>query len=162
MSAGSSVRKATVADAEAIAPLVEELGYVAEAEVLRERLSRSLARDDSLVLVAQSENGEISGWLQAHSSEVLESGFRIEIVGLVTATKARRRGIGRLLVESAEAWAVQKGASAVVVRSNVKRVESREFYRALGYAATKTQNVYRKQIPASSATVPKTEPRIGA
>ncbi len=145
-SIGISVRAATEGDAKAIAALVEELGYPANEESLRERLSRLAGRSDYLVTVAQADSGEICGWLQAHSSEVLESGFRVEIVGLVTAKQMRRRGIGRLLVECAEAWAVRVGAQGVVVRSNVKRVESPGFYAALGYARTKTQNVYRKRI----------------
>ena len=146
MSVGISVRAATEGDAEAIAPLVEELGYSADGETMRERLARLVARSDYLVAVAQFDSGEICGWIQAHSSEVLESGFRVEIVGLVTAKHMRRRGIGRLLVECAELWATRVGAQAIAVRSNVKRVESHGFYGALGYANTKTQNVYRKRI----------------
>lgn len=143
---GFSVRAATAEDAKAIARLVEELGYSADEQMVRERLSRLAGRSDHLVAVAQSASGEICGWLQAHSSEVLESGFRVEIVGLVTAKQMRRRGIGRLLAECAESWAVHMGAQAIVVRSNVKRVESHPFYAALGYEQTKTQSVYRKRI----------------
>jgi GNAT superfamily N-acetyltransferase len=113
---------------------------------MRKRLSRLVGRSDYLVAVAQSDNGEICGWLQAHSSEALESGFRVEIVGLVTAKQMRLLGIGRLLVEYAESWASRMGAPAIVVRSNVKRAESHGFYVALGYANTKTQNVYRKRL----------------
>jgi GNAT superfamily N-acetyltransferase len=145
-SIGFSVRAATAGDAKAIARLVVELGYPADEGIVRERLSRLAGRGDSLVVVAQSDSGEICGWLQAHSSEVLESGFRVEIVGLVTSKPMRRRGVGRLLVEYAEAWAARVGAQAIVVRSNVKRVESHPFYAALGYAQTKAQNVYRKRI----------------
>jgi GNAT superfamily N-acetyltransferase len=148
MSARISVRAATAADAEAIVPLLEEMGYPTDIETLRERLSRLRARNDCLVLVAQSDAGEICGWLQANSSEVLESGFRVEIVGLVTAKKMRRHGVGRLLVEQAEAWANRINAPAIVVRSNVNRAESHEFYTALGYANTKTQKVYRKEMTA--------------
>jgi GNAT superfamily N-acetyltransferase len=143
---GISLRAATEGDAKAVGPLVEELGYSANDELMRERLSRLIGRSDYLVAVAQADSGEICGWLQAHSSEALESGFRVEIVGLVTAKQMRRRGIGRLLVEFAEAWAVRVGAQAMVVRSNVKRAESHGFYVALGYANTKTQNVYRKRL----------------
>ena len=145
-SIGVSLRAATEADAKAIAPLVEELGYSADDEIMRKRLSRLVGRSDYLVAVAQSDNGEICGWLQAHSSEALESGFRVEIVGLVTAKQMRLLGIGRLLVEYAESWASRMGAPAIVVRSNVKRAESHGFYVALGYASTKTQNVYRKRL----------------
>jgi GNAT superfamily N-acetyltransferase len=146
MRAGVTVRAATVDDAVAIVPLLEELGYPADLEVVRDRLSRLLARKDCLVAVAQSESGEICGWIQAHSSEVLESGFRVEIAGLVTAQSMRRQGIGRRLVEYAESWAARLGAQVIVVRSNVKRLESHAFYAALGYASAKTQNVYRKRI----------------
>jgi GNAT superfamily N-acetyltransferase len=145
-SIGVSLRAATEGDAKAITALAEELGYPANDEIMCERLSRLVGRSDYLVAVAQSDSGEICGWLQAHSSEALESGFRVEIVGLVTAQQMRRRGIGRLLVEWAESWAVRAGAQAIVVRSNVKRAESHGFYVALGYAYTKTQNVYRKRL----------------
>jgi GNAT superfamily N-acetyltransferase len=145
-SIGVSVRAATEEDAKAIAPLVGELGYAADKDITRERLSRLAGRSDYLVAIAQSDSGEICGWLQAHSSEALESGFRVEIVGLVTTKQMRRLGIGRLLVEYAESWAIRMGASAIVVRSNVKRAESHGFYVALDYANTKTQNVYRKRL----------------
>ncbi len=143
---GVLVRAATERDAKAIAPLVEELGYSADEESLCDRLSRLVMRRDYLVAVAQSDSGEVCGWIQAHSNEVLESGFRAEIVGLVIAKRSRRRGIGRLLVGFAESWAVRAGAPVIVVRSNVNRAESHGFYVALGYAKTKTQNVYRKRI----------------
>jgi GNAT superfamily N-acetyltransferase len=77
---------------------------------------------------------------------VLESGFRVEIVGLVVAEDCRRHGVGRELVQRAEQWAAGLGAATVVVRSNTKREESHRFYPALGYAATKTQAVYRKRL----------------
>ena len=146
MSVGISVRVATEDDAEALAPLVAELGYPANPDAIRERLSRLVRRHDCLVAVAQSPGGEIYGWLQAVHSEVLESGSRVEIVGLVTAELMRRRGIGRLLVAFAESWARGLETHAIVVRSNLKRAESHRFYAALGFANTKTQEVYRKLL----------------
>ncbi len=96
-------------------------------------------------MVAQSESGKVCGWVQANSFEALESGSRVEIVGLVLAQAMHRRGIGRKLVEYVEAWADRIGAQ-VVLRSNVNRVKSHAFYKALGYVESKTQHVYRKQI----------------
>ena len=140
------VRSAFEADAEAIAMLTRELGYPADGGAIRERLIGLLARSDYLVTVAQCESGEICGWLQAHSSESLETGLRVEILGLVVASHMRRQRIGRLLVDNAEAWAAQVCAPAIVVRSNVKRDESHPFYSALGYEKSKTQHVYRKLV----------------
>ena len=139
------LRKANEADAEAIAALCDELGYTARPEEIVERLGEVLEQLDYLVLVADAE-GKLCGWLQAHSSWTVESGFRVEILGMVVASWARRRGVGRSLVGEAEKWGTALGAKTIVVRSNVNRVESHEFYRRVGYEVSKTQRVYRKMI----------------
>jgi GNAT superfamily N-acetyltransferase len=141
---GFKVRAAIDADAAPIAALSRELGYPAETKTIRERIARILARDDQRLLVAEGEGGEVLGWLQAHSSDILESGFRVEIIGMVVSEKMRRKGVGRGLVARAETWATEISAGTIVVRSNSKRVESHLFYPALGYLPSKTQVVYRK------------------
>jgi GNAT superfamily N-acetyltransferase len=91
------IRAAVVGDAEAVALLSGELGYPAQPRTAAERLRRILARDDQRVVVAELADGRIGGWLQAHSCAALESGFRVEIVGLVVSAALRRRGVGRAL-----------------------------------------------------------------
>ena|ERR1017187_7551340 len=140
-----TIRDAVLSDSAEIAQLTSQLGYAADADAISHRLARIADRRDQLVLVAVLED-KIAGWLQAHGSEVLESGFRAEIVGLIVGESCRRRGVGRRLVQRAEQWAIAIGAEAVVVRSNTKRVESHNFYPALGFCASKTQAVYRKDL----------------
>jgi GNAT superfamily N-acetyltransferase len=140
------LRAAKPADAEAIAHLTRELGYPAEIKTIRERLRRLLGRDDQRVIVAELPKGGVCGWIQAHSSVAVESGLRVEIVGLVVSEGMRRRGVGRSLVALAETWAAEISADTVVVRSNEKRVESRVFYPSLGFLPAKTQVVYRKSV----------------
>jgi GNAT superfamily N-acetyltransferase len=144
---GYKVRAAIDEDAAPIAALSRELGYPAETQTIRERVGRILARDDQRLLVAEGADGEVLGWLQAHSSDVLESGFRVEIIGMVVSERMRRKGVGRSLVAQAETWATEISAGTIVVRSNSKRVESHLFYPALGYLPSKTQVVYRKPTP---------------
>ena len=145
MPKGLKVRAATVRDAGPIAVLSGELGYPVDAKTVRERLRRILARDDQRVVVAELRRGRICGWLQAHSSDALESGLRIEIVGLIVADGMRRLGVGRSLVAQAETWAREISAETIVARSNARRVESHAFYPSLGYLPSKTQVVYRKR-----------------
>ena len=76
----------------------------------------------------------------------LESGRRAEIVGLVVAGAGRRRGVGRALVQAAEAWAAKGGIERLIVRSNITRAESHAFYPALGFSRGKTQAVYQKAL----------------
>jgi GNAT superfamily N-acetyltransferase len=139
------VRAAKLSDAPSIALLSRALGYPAEVKAVRERLRRILGRDDQRVVVAETPRGTLCGWLQAHSSTAVESGLRVEIVGLVVSESMRRREVGRGLVAVAETWASEISAETVVVRSNAKRVESHAFYPSLGYLPSKTQIVYRKR-----------------
>lgn len=140
------IRLAVEEDAAAIARLSETLGYKAAVEATRERLNTILGLPSELMIVAEDANERIVGWLQAHASHVIESGFRVEIAGLIVDPDSRRTGVGRLLVQEAERWTRSLRAPAIVVRSNVKREESHAFYPALGFATTKTQTVYRKNL----------------
>ena len=142
------IREATDSDAAEIARLSTQLGYPAEANTIQSRIERTANRSDYILLVCEdtSDGRQLDGWLQAHASEVIESGFRAEIVGLVVAENARRKGVGRKLVTRAEQWAASIGAGTINVRSNVQRQEAHSFYSSLGYELKKTQAVYRKQL----------------
>lgn len=91
-------------------------------------------------------SGDVAGWIQVHTYESLETGFRTEIVGLVVGATFRRRGIGRMLVEDAIEWSKAQGTLVVVVRSNVIRKESHQFYPSVGFEVAKTQAVYKISI----------------
>ena len=140
------VRPARESDAALIAQLSATLGYPATAAQILDRLQFMLGSQHDLIAIATDSSGAAIGWMQAHASHVLESGFRVEIIGLIVAPEARRHGAGRALVNEAEQWARRLGADKVVVRSNVQRAESHAFYPALGYELTKTQKVYCKKL----------------
>jgi GNAT superfamily N-acetyltransferase len=131
-----------------MAELSCELGYPATGETMALRVRAVLASSADLVVVATEGDSSLPlGWLQAHAANLVESGFRVEILGLVVSAAARRAGIGRALVSEAERWAVRIGSAVIVVRSNVHREASHAFYSALGYTAAKRQIVYRKTLP---------------
>lgn len=143
-----SIRGATLADAARLAELSEVLGYPTTVDGLAERLGRLLGRDEELVLVAEVRPGLVVGWLHGGERELLESGRRCEILGLVVDGTHRGRGVGRRLVHAAEAWAARRGLDQIAVRSNVGRAESHPFYERLGYVRAKTQHAYRKRLSA--------------
>jgi GNAT superfamily N-acetyltransferase len=115
------------------------------------RVERLLGRAEDLVLVAEMPPRGIIGWLHGAEQELLESERRCEILGLVVDAEYRRHGVGRLLVDAAEAWATARGLELMAVRSNVTRSESHPFYERLGYARVKTQHAYRKHLPGPPA-----------
>ena len=140
------IRKAKVADAARLAELSEVLGYPVEAEVIRRRLERLLAKPDHVVFVAEAPATLVAGWIHAAEQDILEVGRSGEILGLVVAADRRGEGIGRRLVERVERWVAERGLEQVSVRSNVARVESHPFYERNGYVRVKTQHAYRKSI----------------
>jgi GNAT superfamily N-acetyltransferase len=140
------VRRAIPADAARLAALSAELGYPASAAALAERLGELLAREDQVVFVADAPPGEVVGWVHGSEQQLLESGRRCELLGLVVDARVRSRGVGRRLVTAVEEWARARGLEQMAVRSNVARTESHPFYERLGYARVKTQHAYRKRI----------------
>lgn len=146
---GVFIRQARDADAAAICELIAELGYKRTSTQTRHtvaRLNAKACEGGDLLLVAENTERVVCGWLQAHAAEVLESGFRVEILGLIVASSMRRRGVGQQLVAAAEQWARRLRARTLVVRSNVNRHESHSFYPALEFKAAKTQVVYKKTL----------------
>jgi GNAT superfamily N-acetyltransferase len=139
------VRKATAADVARLAELSEILGYPVASPSLAPRLERLLARVEDAVLVAEAESGVV-GWVHGAEQELLESGRRCEILGLVVDPAYRSHGVGRRLVTAVEQWAASRGLEQMTVRSNVARAESHPFYQRLGYIRTKTQHAYRKAL----------------
>ncbi|GAB3788410.1 GNAT family N-acetyltransferase [Dyella agri] len=140
------LRLARIEDAEEVARLAGELGYPADEAAMAARLRAILALPLHRVMVAQDEHDHLLGWIAVERRFTLESGERIEIVGLVVDAAARGTGVGRALVADAEQWARKQGLDAIVVRSNVVRERSHTFYLGGGYRLRKTQHVYAKTL----------------
>jgi len=137
--------------------IVVRRAAAADAARLAERL---LARVEDAVLVAEAESGVV-GWVHGAEQDLLESGRRCEILGLVVDPAYRSHGVGRGLVTAVEQWAANRGLEQMTVRSNVARAESHPFYQRLGYIRTKTQHAYRKALsgaPSPGGAAPRSFP----
>ncbi len=139
------IRPARVADAERMASLCGQLGYPLTPELARERIERLGASERDALLVAE-RMGAAAGWVHAAEQDLFEIGRRCEILGLVVDASCRRLGVGAQLLQAVEAWARQRGLTAISVRSAVPRAESHPFYAKYGYARIKSQHVYRKAL----------------
>ena len=137
-------------DSAAVADLTSQLGYPAGEGDIRRRYDFILDREDARLFVAHDADLTILGWIHVQATYLLEADPRAEIWGLVVAESARRSGVGRLLVDAAEDWAVKHGFSVIAVRSNLLRVEAHAFYERLGFEAVKNQKAYRKKLDQPS------------
>lgn len=152
MAAAVRIRPLRRDDADEVARLLDQLGYPVDGATLALRLQALLARSDThatFVAAAESVPGRpqpLRGMVSVEWRLMIESGEQAEIVAMVTDAAARRQGLGRRLIDAACAWARARGASAVVLHSNVVRPQAHAFYPALGFACVKTQHVYRRAL----------------
>ncbi len=120
-----------------------------QARVLRES-SRNI------VLVAGLPDGKLAGFIEASIRDWAE-GCQTEPVGYIEGwfvlAEHRRHGIGRLLVDAAEAWALSKGCSEMGSDAELWNDVSHKAHKAIGYAEATRLVCYSKKL---------TKPKTGA
>ena len=154
-----SIRSARASDTPEIAVLTRQLGYDVDEGAMAGRLSRILARDDQEFLVADLD-GCVAGWVHVAVAEFVELEAFVVIGGLVVDRAHRRTGIGRRLMQAAEAWARGRSLSAVRLWSSSTRTAAHQFYEALGYTNLKTQYSFVKSFATSPDGLSRFVPRV--
>lgn len=140
------VRPMTMGDSETVAGLSGQLGYPSTRAEIERRYRALDGNPDSQVLIAEGRDGAVLGWLHVFGNHLLESEGEAEVGGLVVDSRARGQGIGKRLMDAAEAWARGHGYTKVCVRSNTIRLETHRFYQRLGYNIMKSQYKFLKPL----------------
>ena len=141
------IRDAKLSDAPAIAALMCELGYETKRTEMETRLKLILSDPTYKTFVAIID-GHVCGMigtLTCPSYEHNDPGGRI--LALVTSSAARRKGIGRALMEAAEKDFAQRGITRVALNTRLTREDAHKFYESLGYERNGWRFV--KQLPVS-------------
>ncbi len=141
MTSEHKVREATTGDAEGIHALARELADAVEDRqpepcAVGGRLAELLEEPRAGVLVVEDGKdgivGAVSYWIKpdlAHGDTVAE------VPMLVVGEKARRQGVGRMLMDEVRERASRAGATIVELVATRKNETAREFYRSLGFVA---------------------------
>jgi len=135
------VREATAEDARALHALSVELAdalgdHRPRPETVRARLLELLEEPRARVLVAEGEGGVVGAaslWTKpdlAHGDKV------VEVPMLVVSGEARRRGVGKLLVEEIQSIVAAENATIIELVATRNNDVARAFYRALGFVET--------------------------
>jgi GNAT superfamily N-acetyltransferase len=140
------IRRARSGDAQRIAELAGQLGYPATAAQMRERLRGIKPVSQHAVLVAETAEDGVIGWVHVSRQPLLEVEIRAEVNGLVVDERVRSAGTGARLLAAAEEWARKHGCKGMSVRSNVIRERAHKFYERNGYEHYKTQKSFRKPL----------------
>lgn len=129
------VRDAKPSDAGRLSKLFSYLGHPIEEKALKKNLS-ALRKTGELPLVATLDKQVVGVCGVNRRVAVHRSAPLGRISVLVVAEEAQGRGIGRMLVEAAEAWFRKQGCTLVEVTSNDRRTQAHAFYRHMGYERT--------------------------
>ena len=109
-------------------------GPVAEGE-LRELL-RALQRDPDVEILVCDVDGSPAGLCIVRidrAPPILEETERAEITDLGVRPEWRRRGMGRRLVEAAQAWVRDRGVARIEIQVASGNREGQAFWRAMGF-----------------------------
>lgn len=140
-----NIRIARPEDSIAIAEITAEgLGYDCVPEIIAQNIA-ALDSSHARLFVAEVD-GEVVGFVEPLVYEAVYFSPLVNILGLAVRESHRGMGIGKALMEAAENWAKEIGATGVRLNSGADRTNAHAFYRNIGYEAKKQQIRFLKEF----------------
>jgi GNAT superfamily N-acetyltransferase len=128
-----AVRKATPRDINAIAVLLDQLGYPGSKEFLEGKLQRLINHSDEELIVYE-ENSEVVAVMSIHFiPQIALEGDFARISYFSVDGSVRSQGIGRLMEEHCTQLAQDRKCDRIEVHCNERRSEAHRFYFRQGY-----------------------------
>jgi len=133
-----TIRLATVEDADRVAPLFDAYrqfyGLAPDLALASRFMADRLARGESVVLLAAAADGTPMGFVQMYPGfSSLRAARTYVLYDLFVQPRARRHGVGRLLMEAASDEARRAGAVALVLSTAKTNVGAQRLYESLGW-----------------------------
>lgn len=141
-----TVRDAVEQDAAAIFQLnSQEMGYSYDEGLTCRQLRRLLALPWNRLWVAE-QDGRVVGYIHAADYECTYAPPLKNLLALAVDSRCQKQGIGRLLMNEAEAWAQRDGAAGIRLTSGLGRSGAHAFYTACGYTHRKESKNFVKYL----------------
>jgi GNAT superfamily N-acetyltransferase len=140
MQADVIIRKAGEEDGQALAELMNELGYPTTPADMQGRMEAIRQHPDYVTLLACTGDAVV-GMLGASRHFYYErNGSYVRILALVTHTAYRKSGVAQSLLAAIESWARQGGAVSLILNcgNREERAVAHRFYAARGFKAKST------------------------
>jgi len=147
------VRQAGEADLEAVAGLFDlyRQFYRKPPDLERARgyMAERMARRESVVLVAQSDDGQLTGFCQLYPTYCsLRMARTFVLYDLYVASAARGQGVGRALMRAAEDYARAAGAVRLELSTARDNKPAQRLYESLGWKRDDEFLVYGRTLTA--------------
>jgi GNAT superfamily N-acetyltransferase len=130
------IRDASPEDVEALALLMNELGYPTTIGEMSTRFQNISVHPDYKTIVAVL-NEDIVGMAGLFKGAFYEkNGLYMRILAFVVKQSSRKLGIGKLLIKASEDWAIEQGLNTILINSGNRdeRQAAHAFYQKMGYA----------------------------
>lgn len=138
------IRSAMEQDTQGIFRLNQAFGFEYPLEATTKKLRAAIADPGQCVLVAEEENGVLSGYIHLQNYDTLYFPHMKNILGLIVLPEYRKRGIASMLLAEAETWAKDTGAAGIRLDSGAERTPAHACYRKAGYAERKLHKNFIK------------------
>src|SRR5215213_323411 len=130
------LRDAQPEDSQVVARLLGDLGYPTDPLQVPVRMKAILDEGGAVLLAVDNDNQPLGMMCLSRHSALHVSAPVAYITALVTAPEARRRGVGRFLVEQAKLWAERMGCIRLTLTSAEHRTDAHVFYASCGMPYT--------------------------
>jgi GNAT superfamily N-acetyltransferase len=135
--------------AEGVAPWRDQQEATAAGRRWLDGSLAAMEAGDGAVFVA-ADGDRVTGVISIRPARHF-TGERDGYIGeLVVTERAARRGIGRSLIDAAEAWARDQGLAHLTLHTGTYNASARAFYAALGFAEEEVR--LTRPVPSPSGT----------
>lgn len=143
---GIKIREITISDFEDIYLLNQDLHPGLRnfsAKRVKGRIDYIVNNTKEIIFVCEW-NDEVVGYIHGSPYELLFADSVINVLGFVVKEQYRSKGIGSILINHLEDWALKNGFSGIKILTNPRRVDAHRFYERHDYVHTKDQKNYMK------------------
>lgn len=153
------IRRATPADLDELAVLFDQYRMFYEQPTDRAAARRfiadRMARDESVVLIAETSTGELAGFTQLFPSFSSVSVAPVFILNdLFVAPSQRRGGVGRALLRAAADFAEASGAIRLSLATAIDNRPAQALYESLGWVRNTQFHQYTLAVEPAKARQP--------
>ena len=133
------IRKCVLNDCAAIRALnTHEMGYSYTEEQTKAQLAAVLKDSSNAIFVAVNDD-KVIGYTHGAKYNLLYADPMVNLLGIAVSEQFKKQGVGRALLKTLEAWALERGAVAIRLNSGAERSEAHKFYEKCGFIFKKSQ-----------------------
>jgi len=120
--------------------LLSQLGCDLNEQEVKRRYKAIKKRQDHAVFVGE-QDGQVVALLHLYERPAFDKPPEAIVQALVVDQKWRGSGVGKTMMNLAERWALDRGFS-----SSVSRSDAHSFYNKIGYKVEATSHLFRKNV----------------